>query len=242
MKKFLFIVLALSLPAKAEEVLKATKKLMAVSQPTEESWSINDRVCTLAGAKPQACGQIVKSTKKALYVKLDRSTASIHKGDIVERVLKSEISVGNHRVVNVSSGMQGSTAFIAPYIQIDFALSRNFVLGLKGNLTQAQQDSTQVSLLGGGLTLAYYFDRAYRGFFVQMLAGISSFTVTSDAGRESEMLITGTGLLGYQIDFGGVNLTLAAGAQYLMPSQNTLIETRFGSPAPMASVGLGFSI
>ncbi|MCB9255178.1 MAG: hypothetical protein H6617_10890 [Bdellovibrionaceae bacterium] len=87
LRKFVWVLLVLSLPLFAAEVLKLGKKgkFAVISHGENVPWEVEDNICFYRGAVEIACGRVVRANSKAAVMKIVTQREAPKVGDEVRR-------------------------------------------------------------------------------------------------------------------------------------------------------------
>lgn len=245
--------LSLSLSSYATEIASFAmdRGVVTLTQLPKRAWKTGELVCTsvqgrdiliakITSPSPRGAVALAKRhleiplrTGMPVFVCPNRGTASTSV-QIVGRPGAEVFSLG----IGASAG----TAYVLPYLHLQYALSANVALGAKGFYFSGTPESDGVlTCFGGLLDISYFFGReVYSGFFVE--AGVGAFAIQSEIGGVVETatpfsLATAFGWQGKL--FGPLSVLGAVGGQYVfresLPNGSTI---RWGGLIPQGTLGL----
>jgi len=259
MMKLLLLILLTSHLLLGAEVLRVSNNLtmIAITHDLTRRWQVKDRVCVLQNNKEIDCGVVVKTKENFSIVKLKTGSSIIARGDKVilearyqkpAELIQPE-SLQNNPITESSSfhllstgGSLGPGIFY-PYLHLQRIVDPEFAIGVMPSYLNITTSSKKLSSISVLLTVAYFPEKFFKGFFAEVAAGLAFMSTSSGTLEQQaasfQSLVTG----GYRIktDF-GVAFGGALGVQYLHdPEFSGLTLKGVGvKPIVVLDVGVNF--
>lgn len=253
-----------ALPALAADVLKV------MTDPTEievtqsrdtHTFLPKDYLCVWRGDEEIACGIVKEILPKSAVIKLDFQKRNVKSGDKVyfagnrypavaarsdNSIIEMDTS-GKYRrrkyPFELSVGYIGSTNYQFPFAHFQGMVATSWAVGLQSQLATKRIAAGQLKVTSGILTVNYYGSSYFRGLWLQAGAGMGYLQIDKTAGgNESGTALVGVGTLGGRFGlFGGVNLGVGVGAQYLSQPSTLSVTLDFPTWQAVGTIDIGIN-
>lgn len=143
---------------------------------------------------------------------------------------------------NFSGGVSAGFTFFFPMIHFQRLLSPYVALGIMPVYFKSSASAASVGAYGGVLTINYYGNEYFRGFWLQVGGGLYQFSATDGTAEESSAsaaFLTTVGWRGYW-DL-GLNVGVGAGLQYVTDPKFALTEVKAVNIQPLIVLDVGIS-
>ncbi len=259
MRLSLFLLLIFSAAsARAERVLMVgnARRVVAVSVIAGFPWKVGEEACVVTEGRGKACGEIIKTQPTVAFLRLDRDSVVVQEGDTLQRpgrnrrlaaVNSSSQSRPNpkellsEQVVNFSGGVNFGSGFFFTSLQLQVEMVRRLAWGFQALYSSSSFDSISANGIGGLLTLNFYHQGYFQGFWGQLGGGALSISASDGTLRQGKTVPIFTATLGYRLKLlPQLNLGGAVGAQWVGNPKVDLVEVNFTSFKPLFTVDIGW--
>lgn len=247
---------------KYAEVLKVDKRRdrLAISDDPKRQWARRDNICVFRVGRPIACGKVIAIGVRGAIAQLTPHTSPVKPGDEVRHYdpdrklpeisddqLSSEGMIDSKPYsYNISAGFNLSLDIKFPTLHFYWIVSPTIAVGLQGGYVKYTGSVVTSTLTGYGgvLTVDYFSQEFFRGFWGQFATGFYHLTA-----KQASVAADATGNMpwvsfigGWREDWAhGLNVGAAIGARWLSPISDVYSDVKYNSIYPMALVEIGLS-
>ena len=252
--RFSILLLVFSLTVDAAQILKSTGdgKLVVIAHEEKGFWKLEEAVCVFRKGKSLTCGSIAKVTPQGALVKFPAGV-KLEKEDTVQRdVDKSQNrktastslamvkQAGGASSYKFSVGALGWLSYVFPTIGIEKSLGQRFGVALVPSFFGGASGATSLLSIGAYVALNYYHSGGFRGFWVATGPGTFAMTGIIPTVSETKWVLSYLLALGWRWDFGGINVGVAGGGQYLGdPALAAVVVEAIGFQ-PLVALDVGY--